>query len=75
MLPSSPLQVESLEQKAKCGSSKWSAGSRGERRRSSLLPEEVKESETRLAQSMETYRQRCDNLGVLPPYIIFHLIL
>ena len=57
-------KVESLEQKAKCGSSKWSAGSRGERRRSSLLPEEVKESEARLAQSMESYRQRCDNLGV-----------
>ena len=34
-------KVESLEQKAKCGSSKMSQSSRGERRRSSLLPEEV----------------------------------
>merc|ERR1719507_958161 len=55
---------ESLEQKAKCGSSKMSQSSRGERRRSSLLPEEVRECETRLSQSMEVYRQRCDNLGV-----------
>ena len=31
--------------------------------RSSLLPDNVKEAETRLGQSMETYRQRCDNLG------------
>merc|ERR1719220_2630476 len=57
-------KVESLEQKAKCGSSKMSQSSRGERRRSSLLPEEVRECETRLSQSMEVYRQRCDNLGV-----------
>ena len=35
------VKVESLEQKAKCGSSKMSQSSRGERRRSSLLPEEV----------------------------------
>merc|ERR1719220_2511281 len=55
---------ESLEQKAKCGSSKMSQSSRGERRRSSLLPEEVRECEARLSQSMEVYRQRCDNLGV-----------
>ena len=31
--------------------------------RSSLLPDNVKDAETRLGQSMETYRQRCDNLG------------
>ena len=85
------VKVESLEQKAKCGSSKMSQSSRGERRRSSLLPEEVttsfkrcyfvfaretfvlqyfhyrekvRECEARLSQSMEVYRQRCDNLGV-----------
>ena len=28
-----------------------------------MLPDNVKEAEARLGQSMETYRQRCDNLG------------
>jgi len=55
-------KVESLEQKAK-GNSSTRGSSKGERRRSSLLPDEVRENETRLAQSMELYRQRCDNLG------------
>jgi len=55
-------KVESLEQKAK-GSSSTRGSSKGERRRSSLLPDEVRDNETRLAQSMELYRQRCDNLG------------
>lgn len=54
-------KVESLEQRAK------STGRRGsgenKQRRSSLLPEELQDCETRLAASMETYRQRCDNLG------------
>merc|ERR1719320_1102123 len=54
-------KVESLEQKAK-GNSSTRGSSKGERRRSSLLPDEVRENETRLAQSMELYRQRCDNL-------------
>jgi len=55
-------KVESLEQKAK-GNSSTRGSSKGERRRSSLLPDEVRDNETRLAQSMELYRQRCDNLG------------
>merc|ERR1712013_902235 len=55
-------KVESLEQKVK-GNSSTRGSSKGERRRSSLLPDEVRENETRLAQSMELYRQRCDNLG------------
>jgi len=55
-------KVESLEQKAK-GNSSTRGSSKGERRRSSLLPDEVRDNESRLAQSMELYRQRCDNLG------------
>merc|ERR1719431_122637 len=60
-------KVESLEQKAKnggLGSGSNRGSSKGEKRRSSLLPEEVLDCESRLAQSMEVYRQRCDNLGV-----------
>jgi hypothetical protein len=41
-----------------------SKGKESYRRRSSLLPEEVRDSEARLAASMELYSQRCDNLGV-----------
>jgi len=52
-------KLESLEQKAK-----GSVGKKdGSRRRSSLLPEDIREGESRLASSMELYRQRCDNLG------------
>jgi len=57
-------KVESLEQRAKHGgSSRGSREAENGRRRSSLLPDNVKEAEARLGQSMETYRQRCDNLG------------
>merc|ERR1719350_544416 len=57
-------KVESLEQRAKHnGSSRGSREAENSKRRSSLLPDNVKEAETRLGQSMETYRQRCDNLG------------
>jgi len=54
-------KVESLEQKAKHSSS--SRSSEADRRRSSLVPDRVREAEQRLSQSMELYRQRCDNLG------------
>ena len=58
-------KVESLEQRAKhSGSSRASRESaESGRRRSSLVPENVKDAEDRLVQSMELYRQRCDNLG------------
>ena len=57
-------KVESLEQRAKhSGSSRGSRESETGRRRSSLVPDSVKDAEERLAQSMELYRQRCDNLG------------
>jgi len=57
-------KVESLEQRAKHnGSSRGSREADNHRRRSSILPETVQDAETRLSQSMETYRQRCDNLG------------
>ena len=57
-------KVESLEQRAKhSGSSRGSRESETGRRRSSLVPETVKDAEDRLVQSMELYRQRCDNLG------------
>ena len=57
-------KVESLEQRAKHnGSSRGSREAENNRRRSSLLPDTVKEAESRLTHSMETYRQRCDNLG------------
>ena len=57
-------KVESLEQRAKhSGSSRGSRESETGRRRSSLVPDSVKEAEERLGQSMEIYRQRCDNLG------------
>ena len=58
-------KVESLEQRAKhSGSSRGSRESaESGRRRSSLVPESVKDAEDRLVQSMELYRQRCDNLG------------
>ena len=53
-----------LEQRAKhSGSSRGSRESETGRRRSSLLPDCVKDAEDRLVQSMELYRQRCDNLG------------
>ncbi len=41
-----------------------SKGKESCRRRSSLLPEEVRDSEARLTASMHLYSQRCDNLGV-----------
>ena len=57
-------KVESLEQRAKhSGSSRGSRESETGRRRSSLVPDSVKDAEERLGQSMEIYRQRCDNLG------------
>ena len=57
-------KVESLEQRAKhSGSSRGCRESETGRRRSSLVPETVKDAEDRLVQSMELYRQRCDNLG------------
>ena len=57
-------KVESLEQRAKhSGSSRGSRESESGRRRSSLVPDCVKDAEDRLVQSMEIYRQRCDNLG------------
>ena len=57
-------KVESLEQRAKhSGSSRGSRESETGRRRSSLVPDSVKDAEERLVQSMELYRQRCDNLG------------
>ena len=57
-------KVESLEQRAKhSGSSRGSRESETGRRRSSLVPDSVKGAEDRLVQSMELYRQRCDNLG------------
>ena len=57
-------KVESLEQRAKhSGSSRGSRESETGRRRSSLVPDSVKDAEERLTQSMELYRQRCDNLG------------
>jgi len=57
-------KVESLEQKAKSAGSSTRGSTKGDKRRSSLVPEEVMEGELRLAQSMELYRQRCDNLGL-----------
>ena len=57
-------KVESLEQRAKhSGSSRGSRDSESGRRRSSLVPDSVEDAEDRLVQSMELYRQRCDNLG------------
>jgi len=61
-------KVESLEQKAKTSCSGGQGGStrgstKSEKRRNSLVPEDVADGAERLAQSMELYRQRCDNLG------------
>ena len=55
-------KVESLEQRAKSGGRRGS-GEKDKQSRASLLPEDLRECEARLTASMETYRQRCDNLG------------
>jgi len=52
-------KYESFEQKTKGSSGKKD----GARRRSSLLPEEIRDSESRLIASMDLYRHRCENLG------------
>jgi len=58
-------KVESLEQRAKSVGTGSNRGStKGEKSRSSLIPDEVVDCETKLSQSMEVYRQRCDNLGL-----------
>ena len=53
---------ESLEQKVK-GAHRRSAGSMSSNNDRSLLPEEIRQRDDQLANSMENYRLHCENLG------------
>ena len=53
---------ESLEQKVK-GAHRRSAGSMSSTNDRSFLPEEIRQRDDQLANSMESYRIHCENLG------------